>query len=129
MAEQRTIAQNGFVEDFRNRGPNKCPVDGCGRVFEGQGVYAHLRKVHNIWGGKTGRIRNDPRYKHRGRKPNTKAMTKKVGQEIEVYQPPAAPEPEAQPLMGLRFPANLRVGLGEDGSMWICEQVRSPRGH
>jgi hypothetical protein len=119
-----TDPQNGFVENFHAKGLNKCPE--CGVMRRGQGVYTHLRKVHDIWGGRTGRVRNDPRYSRRGRKPNTNTpKTKRDALLPAVIDRPTQVMPP--PLAGLRFPENLKVGLGEDGSMWICEQVRTPR--
>jgi hypothetical protein len=119
-----TNQHNGAVENFHEKGLNQCPE--CGGTYKGQNIYNHLRKVHNIWGGRSGRVRNDPRYNHRGRRPNA---TRKASTQALLPAVVARPnEVLPPPIEGLHFPENIKVGLGEDGSMWICEQVRAPRG-
>jgi hypothetical protein len=80
---------------------------------------AHLREQHGIFGGVSGRRRGDRRTGGKRKRRTTP--------EIRSVAVVPVPDKPAQ-LAGLAFVDSLRVAIGDDGSMWICEKVREGRG-
>ena len=115
-------------------GKKQCPQ--CGSVLTLKSYGGHMRKAHGVYGGFSGRIRNDKRYNRPDRQPN---QGRGRGKSQQIMMPerhfPARPAP-APPipnglapgtLVTVAFNDKLRAGLGEDGSVWICEKVRDGR--
>jgi len=113
-------------------GHKQCPQ--CGSVLTLKSYGGHMRKAHNVYGGFSGRIRNDKRYNRQGRKPNQgrgKTQTidwrSREAQKAERRPAPAPPAPNGLApgtLITQAFNDKLRVGLDETGGIWICERVR-----
>ena len=115
-------------------GKKQCPQ--CGSVLTLKSYGGHMRKAHGVYGGFSGRIRNDKRYNRPDRQPNQGRGKSQVidwrsreAQKAE-RQRPAPPVPNGLApgtLVTVAFNDKLRAGLGEDGSVWICEKVRDGR--
>jgi len=113
----------------------QCPE--CGSVLTLKSYGGHMRNQHGIGGGVTGRIRRDKLDKYKlpvppiqGRGKSQQIMMPERHMPVPARPAPAPPVPNGLApgtLVTVAFNDKLRAGLGEDGSVWICEKVRDGR--